>query len=253
MANVNLLVKTSSASQLKKIEQLLMSEFENLGVEIKFLGCIVGNWVQVSISGEDETIATNYISKEFGVCPKKIENVTASSTYKGYITEPAKEKDTLLVDIGVFEPKIIQAKISLAHLQTQLVDGKKLSLKEIAELYGFSKGLPLNVKITCLDEGKGFMQAELSLDDTGRLHLWQESLLDRLIVLGSSLDEVEVVVERARLGRDVIGVESFGLFEHVLTCKLGTDAAGLIPRIGRYLRNARFVVFNPRKVFKIVS
>jgi hypothetical protein len=63
-----------------------------------------------------------------------------------------------------------------------------------------------------------------------------------------AIDDVEWVMERARLGRDVVDVEALGLFEHVLTCKLGTDAAGLIPRVGRFLRFARFVVFNPRKV-----
>ena len=38
------------------------------------------------------------------------------------------------------------------------------------------------------------------------------------------------------------------MFEHVLTCKLGTDAAGLIPKIGRNLRNAKFAVFNPKRL-----
>jgi hypothetical protein len=39
-----------------------------------------------------------------------------------------------------------------------------------------------------------------------------------------------------------------GLFEHALVCKLGTDAVGLISKVGRGLRNARFVVFSPRKI-----
>jgi hypothetical protein len=44
-----------------------------------------------------------------------------------------------------------------------------------------------------------------------------------------------------------------GMFEHALTCKLGTDAAGLISKIGRKLRNARFTVFNPRKIRKFLE
>ena len=50
------------------------------------------------------------------------------------------------------------------------------------------------------------------------------------------------------LNRDIIGTEALGLFEHALTCKLGTDAAGLIPKIGRYMRNSVFIVFSPEKV-----
>jgi hypothetical protein len=49
------------------------------------------------------------------------------------------------------------------------------------------------------------------------------------------------------LERDVIEVEQLGFFEFSLTCKLGTEARGLIPRVGRYMRNAVFVVFNSKK------
>jgi hypothetical protein len=58
---------------------------------------------------------------------------------------------------------------------------------------------------------------------------------------------VNTTVERTRLDRDVIEVEDLGLFEYALTCKLGTEARGLIPRVGRYMRNAVFVVFNSKK------
>jgi hypothetical protein len=51
----------------------------------------------------------------------------------------------------------------------------------------------------------------------------------------------------------VIGLESLGMCEHALVCKLGTDAAGLIPRIGRILKSAKFAVFNPRKIMRFLS
>jgi len=35
--------------------------------------------------------------------------------------------------------------------------------------------------------------------------------------------------------------------------KLGTDATGLIPKIGRYMRKAEFVVFNPKKVRGLIG
>jgi hypothetical protein len=77
--------------------------------------------------------------------------------------------------------------------------------------------------------------------------------LDRLIVLGATAADVEAVLERTRLNRDVIDVERLGLFEYALTCKLGTDAAGLVPRMGRYMRNVVLVVFNPREVFRLIG
>jgi len=41
------------------------------------------------------------------------------------------------------------------------------------------------------------------------------------------------------------------MFEHAVLCKLGTDAAGLIPRMGKNLRKAVFSVFNPRKILAL--
>jgi hypothetical protein len=77
--------------------------------------------------------------------------------------------------------------------------------------------------------------------------------LDRLIILGASQGEIETVLERTRLNRDIIGIEELGMFEHALTCKLGTDAAGLVSRVGRYMRNSRFIVFNPKRLFECIG
>ena len=130
MTDLTLLVKTSSARQLKQIDDLLKSEFENLDVEVKVLGNSPGNWVRVSISGEDEVIATSYINKKIGTCPISIKKVNKFSILKGYISKIDTAKQELIVDVGIFEPKTIQATIPLAYLQAQLADGKKLICKK---------------------------------------------------------------------------------------------------------------------------
>ena len=247
MATLTLLVKASNSGQLKKIDDLLKSEFENLDLDVKVLGNPVNRWVQVSLSGEDEVIATSYINKNIGTCPINIKNVDKFSVLKGYISKV--DNDEMKVDVGIFEPKIIQATIPLAYLQAQLADGRKVDLKKISEIYGFHANLPLSIKAISLNgEENKLLQAELSTAQIEKIRLWQRSLLDRLIVLGSSISEIEKVLERTRLNRDVIGTEALGLFEHALTCKLGTDAAGLIPKIGRYMKNSTFVIFSPKKV-----
>ena len=94
---------------------------------------------------------------------------------------------------------------------------------------------------------------ELAVEQVEKLHDWQNSLLDRLIILGASLETIENVLERTRLNRDVIEIESLGMFEHALTCKLGTNAAGLVSIVGRYLRNSVFVVFTAKKSFDFLA
>jgi hypothetical protein len=248
MTTLTLLAKISNDYQLKQIDKALKLAFEGLEVEAKILGTAADRWVQIALAGEDEGIATNYVIKEIGICPSNFGNVKKFSTLNGYISTLKKNGEELSIDVGVFEPKIVHATIPLLRLQAQLVDGRKIALGKIAELFGLCKDLPVGVKISSLSEEESRIEAELSSRQIRKYAVWRESLLDRLLVLGSPLHEIEMTLEHAKLDRDVIGVESLGLLEHALTCKLGTDAAGLIPKIGRILKNAKFAVFNPKRL-----
>jgi hypothetical protein len=248
MTTLTLLVKASNLGQVKQIDELLKTQFEELDVEVKVLTSSANRWVQVSLSGEDEAIATSYINREIGTCPTRLENARNYPVLRGYISKLDLNKQELIVDIGVFEPKIVLATVTLACLQAQLVDGRKVDLKKIAEIYGLVERSPLSITpLSSIDEKAEDVQAELAVEQVDKLHAWQQSLLDRLIILGASKDRIENVLERTRLNRDVIGIETLGMFEHALTCKLGTDAAGLVSIVGRYLRNSVFVVFNAKR------
>jgi hypothetical protein len=248
MTTLTLLTKINNDNQLKQIDKALKLAFEGLEVEAKILGTVADRWVQIALAGEDEGVATNYVIKEIGLCPSNFGNVKKFSALNGYVTNVEKNGEELSIDVGVFEPKIVHATIPLRHLQAQLVDGRKIALGKIAELFGFCKDLPVSVKVSCLNEEESSIEAELATAQIERYQVWRESLLDRLLVLGSSLHEIKMTLKHAKLDRDVIGVEPLGMLEHALTCKLGTDAAGLIPKIGRNLKNAKFAVFNPRKI-----
>lgn len=243
-----LLVRVYSPRQLRQFEELLKLPFEGLDVEAKIVGTVANRWIQIDVSGEDEAIATNYLAKEFGFCPIELENAQKFADLKGYMVDSGKSNDELCVDVGIFQPSSVYAAIPLSRLQAQIVDGRKLALKKIAELFGFCEDLPVNVKITAVDKTANRLEAELSTMQIEKYTSWSESLLDRLIVIGSSLHEIKRTLNSTGLDRDIIAIEHLGTFEHALTCKLGTDAAGLISRIGRNLRNARFTVFNPRKI-----
>lgn len=246
MTALTLLTKITSHAQLKQVGKALMLLFKELQVEAKVLGTMGDGWVQVDLAGEDEAVAKNYLIKEAGLCPSSFEGVSNYSTLKGYIKNIGKSEAVLSVDVGIFQPKIVYANVVLSRLQAQLVHGKKVALSRIAELFGLCDGLPIKVRVIGLDEEKNHIDAELSSGQIETYMVWWESLLDRLLVLGSSLREIETALQHAKLERDVIDVESLGLLEHALKCKLGTDAAGLIPKIGRNLKNAKFVVFNPK-------
>jgi hypothetical protein len=227
----------------------MKSTLEGLNVEVKTCGATARGWVQISISGEDENVALRYLDDRIGLCPASLEDVQRFSTIKGRITNLDDSKSELYVDMGIFSPSIYDAVIPLTRLQAQLVDGRKITLKEIVELFGLSENMPFTVKIDSVDKDKSFIEAEVSEKQRRQYINWTEALLDRLLILGASYSRIEMAVEQAGFGRDVVNIEQLGGFEYAVVCKLGTDAVGLIPRVGKILGNARIVVFSPRRVF----
>lgn len=247
MSITTLAVKTFNENRLEVVEKLLKSKLKGLKVKTQVCGTI-NNWVQALISGEDENMALRYISEEIGVCPSTVKEIAKFSTLKGYIT--AINKDRIALDIGVFSPKKVEAKLTLQHLQAQLADGRKLAIKKLAELYGFCENLPLTVKASTINVEENIVETTFSEKQLKIYRGWVNSLLDRLIILGATREEVMSSLRATRCLRDTVDVESMGLFEHALTCKLGTDAAGLLPKIGRQLPNAILTVFSPRKILE---
>jgi len=248
MTELTLLAKAFNPNQVKQVETLVKKTLEGLDVDAKVSVVSTHRWIQLALSGDDETVARNLISKEIGFCPATLQNIKRFSVLKGYIVKLGKNPDGLYVDVGVFHPETVFAIVPLQQLQARLVDGRKLALKKIAELFGFAENLPISVKVTEVDKAENGIEAELAFKQLERFSTWQESLLDRLIVLGSPIHDVKKMLKQTGLERDVIHIEPLGVFEYALTCKLGTDAAGLISQVGRVLRTAMFTVFNPRKI-----
>ena len=244
MTTLTLLTKTKDNKQLKQVHQALQAHLSGLDIEVRILGTVGGGWIQISISGEDEAIATNYLVQEIGLCPSSYDKVKLS-TVKGYINNIKGDGSGLSVDVGIFKPEIVHAIIPLNSLRIGLVNGRNISLGRLADLFGFCEGLPIRVTIGSLNENETFLDARLSSEQIEQYQIWRESLLQRLLVLYPSLQEIEVALKHSKLYRDVIDVEPLGFFAHSLTCKLGTDAVGLIPKIGKTLKNSRFAVFNP--------
>lgn len=251
MIAVTLLTKLYSSNQRRLISETLKALFEGLDVNATVNVDPDNSWVEVSLAGEDEAIAKNILARDVGFCPSVIENITPSSTLKGFVTDLKNSRKELLVDIGVYRPKPVLAAVPLENLQSNLAGVSRVSLNEIAEFWGICENLPLKIKVVSVDASNSRVKAELAAEQVEKYLFWRDSLLDRLLVLGASLSQVKAALAQAMLNRDVIDIESLGMFEHALVCKLGTDAAGLIPRLGRRIRAATFTVFNPRKLLHV--
>ena len=248
MPTVTLSTRIYNDFQLKMIEKLLESMLKGLKVETEICRVTPRRWVQITVSNEDEKVALRYLADEIGLCPTLLKNVKKFSTVRGYISSIGRKE--LHIDLGISSPSIIDATVPLQQLQAQLADGRKIALKKLAELFGFCQSLPLTVKVLNVDREKSYIGAVLSERQVELYRSWTKFLLDRLVILGASSNKVMLALKQARCNRDVIDVESLGLFEHAIVCKLGTDAKGLIPRIDKKMRNANFSIFSPRRIVK---
>jgi hypothetical protein len=97
------------------------------------------------------------------------------------------------------------------------------------------------------------IKAQLSEMQLSLFHKWIRFRFDRLIILGSIFPDVERAVKLSRHSRDIIKIESLGVLEQVVLCKLGTDAVGLIPNLGRYLKSSVLVPFSPKKIVAVLA
>lgn len=248
MQTVTLQEKLYGKSSLKLLEAHLRSLCEGLQVDVNVLELTDRGWIRANISGEDETAASSLFQDRFGFAPIELKKVEMGTVQRGKVLPLRKNSTEVAVDIGVLIPKPVDAIISLQHLQAELVDGKKLSLHDVARLFCLTNNFPVSVLIKRLDnEGNRFV-AELSEKQISLFAEWICTNLERLVIIGAFIDGVEQAVQRSGHLRDVAEIETLGLLEHAIVCKLGTYAAGLIPRIGRLLPNAALEVFSPRAV-----
>ncbi|MFQ6080060.1 MAG: DUF2110 family protein [Candidatus Bathyarchaeia archaeon] len=254
MQRVTLLEKVYGPISSKTLEPTLLSLCKGLKVGLKVVGETSRGWVQIEVSGEDETVALRYLDQRVGLAPASLDELKRFSTVRGKVVSSGKSRNELYVDIGVSSPRICDAAIPLQSLQAQLADGKKLPLQRIIELFCLYDHLPLEVKIVGhVDAQNERVVAVLSEAQLSQITRWIRSNLDRLIVLGALTSHVERAIKASKHGRDIIKIERLGLLEHAIVCKLGTQAIGLIPKLGLRVPTATLAPFCPRKIQQLTN
>jgi len=254
MPIVALLEKLYGPFSPKTFEPLFSSLCKGLRVKSRVIGKTNRGWIQIEVVGEDEIAALHLIDRKIGLAPVSLDRLEKVSVIRGRVVFSGKSKSELYVDVGVFSPETCDAAVPLLRLQAQLADGKKLPLQRLIEPFCLYDNLPLKVKIVGnVDAQKKLVEAELSEAQLSQITRWIRSSLDRLLVLGAPLSDVEHAVRASRHSRDVIIIEPLGLLEQTILCKLGTDAVGLIPDLGRLLPNAILAPFCPRKIKQLID
>ena len=239
--------------QLMFVEKKLKAMLEGLDVKVVIRGTHGRGWVEAFVSGQDEKVALRFLRDNVGLCPSSVGEIHRFSVVGGFVAGRAESRNELRLDVGFVFPSVIDAMIPLRRLQAQLVDGRKMALSTLVDLFSLCENMPVQVRMLRVDSVAKYLEAELSEKQLEQFTGWVRSMLDRLLVFGCSSDEVRGAVITSELDRDIVGVESLGMFENAIVCKLGTDAVGLVPKIGRVLRNSTLSVFSPRKIVELLG
>jgi hypothetical protein len=254
MSTVTVLEKLYGSGSPETFEKLYSGLVSGLKVQLSFAGTTDRGWIQLQVSGEDETAALSLLDREVGLAPVSVDRLKKFSVVQGKVVFPNRSADELYVDLGVFSPETCDAVVSGRRLCAQLADGKEVPLQSLVELFCLYDNMPLEVKVAeDVVEGSKVVEAGLSEAQFSLFSGWVGCRFDRLVVLGSSFSDVERAVKLSRHFRDVIRIESLGALEQVVVCKLGTDAVGLIPKLGRYLKSAVLVPFSPKKILEALG
>ena len=254
MPTVTLLEKLYGSGSPETFKKHYSDLVSGLKVQLNLVGTTDRGWIQLDVSGDDETVALNLLDREIGLAPVSLDKLKRFSAVEGKTVFSGKSEETLYVDLGVFSPEVLDAAVSGKRLCAQLADGKEVPLPELVELYCLYDNVPLEVKIAeNVEESKKHVDACLSEAQVSLFSSWVRCRFDRLIVLGSLFSDVERAVKLSRHSRDIIRVESLGALEQAVLCKLGTDAVGLIPKLGRYLKSSVLVPFSPKKILEAVG
>jgi hypothetical protein len=254
MSTVTVLEKLYGSGSPETFEKLYSGLVSGLKVQLSFAGTTNRGWIQLDVSGEDETAALSLLDREIGLAPVSVDKLKKFSVVQGKVVFPNRSKDELYVDLGVFSPETCDAVVSGRRLCAQLADGKEVPLQSLVKLFCLYDDMPLEVKIVeDVEEGSKNIEAVLSEAQFSLFSGWVGCRFDRLVVLGSLFSDVEQAVKLSRHFRDIIRIESLGVLEQVVLCKLGTDAVGLIPKLGRYLKSAVLVPFSPKKILEALG
>jgi hypothetical protein len=216
-----------------------------LSASAKLAGFSANGWAEVDIDGEDCEILQEIISRKFSRAQTNLAQVEAHGNYSGIISDVG---DGLNVDIGVESPTQTKVGVGSRALRAQLCDGKTLSVKQIAEYYCMHPGGGLSVRITRMERPPKILEGWLSDSQIQLFSDVMASRLEQIMVFDCTRQRLESALRRANLERDVISLESSTLTTHSVVCKLGTDAIGLIPKLGSILKKSELRPFLPKRI-----
>jgi len=228
-----------------RLEKELKELKGQLTASISVDGLTKSGWTRISVAGTDNEIVGEIIANRFGLALMEPRLLEVPGIYEAAII--GRDERGLIFDFGL-DPKRLKCIIPTSNLHTQLADGKSIPLEQLIECYCLHPGMRISTRVTRRADDE--IEAWLSDRYMHRVEDWVATGLDRILVFDCFRKEAESAVLTTHLSRDVVAVESETLTLQSIVCKLGTDAVGLIPKLGHSLRKQKLKPFLPEKIIR---
>ena len=193
-----------------------------------------GQWLQIRAKGDDADAFLNLLRQEQGEAPVSRAKLGKWDIVRGFVAGAGRIGYGVYVDIGIQDPAPKDALYPLHRMRAQLADGEAKSAREILDSNALVDYVPLRMTVTEF-QGEN-ISVEMEDEARDRIVSWRKYPFDRVIVVGANRTQAENAVKASGLQSDIVEVESLSLFVQSLVCKIGTDAPGVIAKIGGSLR-----------------
>lgn len=202
---------------LDSLRSLIGNEIGDLAVAFD-LSIRADDFPEVTLEGDDATVARNVLREEFGEIPDELE---PGGTYVG--TLESWDDEGFVLDAG--------RPVRIPAAELGLGPGAPA---QIRERYGLVQHLPMRFVFGGEADGEGGEPSRLADEERDRLYDWTRGN-GRLNVNSATRAEVRATLNRAGHARDYVTVERLGLLEQSVVCTEDTDPPGLLASVGEYL------------------
>ncbi len=224
--------------------------FPNTSIKIKKLREFDKRF-EIIISGPEETFIYNILKKEIGSI-HKFDDIKVGDILKGTMVDVGKVGFGIFVDCGIWDPHT-DVLLNLHILRAQLCKKKETSLRNIIKTYDFMTHFPVYIKILEIDIDKSKLKGELDQQSLIIFNKVVEENLEGIFVSGATKSQVKKAIIRKGHLRDIITIKRFGFLENIILFKEGTDAPGIIYRIGNDLKWSKISAIRAEKIKSLIK
>jgi len=237
----------------KELMSAFKAEMNRLssGLDVATQFGISGNgFVEAEVDGSDSEFFIELIKKEMRLAPQNLSEIEVNDNLKAFVRGINAKRQSIEVEIGPVSTNV-RCEIAKDALIAQLCDGQAIPVDRVTQAYCIQEDSPILVRVTSIDPGRRQIEAWVSDDQVARFEQWRRERVHRIIAIGGSHDKLAETVRLSKADRDVIQIEGLSFTTNSLVCKLGTDAPGIIAKIGRHLSEFKLYAFLPEKLDKL--